>query len=119
MHPDFSEQPAAKQRNFARLQRDPHADQSAEADDVGTVRSSATSGERDDPIPPRSTEGGTGALAHTAGLSVATYARIERRQVNPTWTTVRRVVEALGLSFAQFGEALDAGESPPSPGKRT
>ena len=29
---------------------------------------------------------GQETLAHHAGLSVATYARVERGQVNPTWT---------------------------------
>ena len=44
-------------------------------------------------------------LAHNAGLSVATYARIERSQVNPTWTTIRRVLDALDVSLAEFGAA--------------
>ena len=47
-------------------------------------------------------------LAHRAGLSVATYARVERGQVNPTWTTVRRVLDALDVSLAEFGAAVDA-----------
>jgi transcriptional regulator with XRE-family HTH domain len=51
---------------------------------------------------------GQETLAHRAGLSVATYARIERGQVNPTWTTVRRVLDALGVSLAEFGAAVDA-----------
>jgi transcriptional regulator with XRE-family HTH domain len=51
---------------------------------------------------------GQEAVAHEAGLSVATYARIERGQVNPTWTTVRRVSGALGLSLAELGAAIDA-----------
>jgi transcriptional regulator with XRE-family HTH domain len=51
---------------------------------------------------------GQETLAHTAGLSVATYARVERGQVNPTWTTVRRVLNALGISLAEFGAAVDA-----------
>jgi transcriptional regulator with XRE-family HTH domain len=55
---------------------------------------------------------GQESLAHAAGLSVATYARIERAQVNPTWTTVRRVADALGLTLAELGAAIDAYEPP-------
>lgn len=51
---------------------------------------------------------GQETLAHTAGLSIATYARLERGHVNPTWTTVRRILEALGLSLAEFGAAVEA-----------
>jgi transcriptional regulator with XRE-family HTH domain len=51
---------------------------------------------------------GQETLAHHAGLSVATYARIERSQVNPTWTTVRRVLDALGISLAELGAAIDS-----------
>jgi transcriptional regulator with XRE-family HTH domain len=54
---------------------------------------------------------GQEGLAHAAGVSVATYARIERGQVNPTWTTVRRIVAALGLTFGEFAAAMDAIES--------
>lgn len=50
---------------------------------------------------------GQETVAHQAGLSVATYARIERGQVNPTWTTIRSALEALGVSFREFGDALD------------
>ncbi len=53
---------------------------------------------------------GQEGLAHAAGVSVATYARIERGQVNPTWTTVRRIIAALGVSFGEFAAALDAYE---------
>ena len=42
-------------------------------------------------------------LAHRASVSVATYARVERSQVNPTWTTVRRVLDALDVSLAELG----------------
>jgi transcriptional regulator with XRE-family HTH domain len=47
-------------------------------------------------------------LAHTAGLSVAPYARIERGQVNPTWTTIRHILGALDVSLADFGAAIDS-----------
>jgi DNA-binding XRE family transcriptional regulator len=54
---------------------------------------------------------GQEGLAYAAGISVATYARIERGQVNPTWTTVRRIIKALGLTVSEFGAAIDAYES--------
>ncbi|MDA0161329.1 helix-turn-helix transcriptional regulator [Solirubrobacter ginsenosidimutans] len=57
---------------------------------------------------------GQESLAHAAGLSVATYARIERGQVNPTWTTVRRVADALGLTLAELGAAIDNVPRPPA-----
>jgi transcriptional regulator with XRE-family HTH domain len=46
-------------------------------------------------------------LAHRAGLTVAAFARIERGSANPTWTTVRRIAVALGISLATFGEAVE------------
>lgn len=49
-------------------------------------------------------------LAHRAGLTVAAYARIERGNANPTWTTVRRIAEALGITLATLGEQI---ENPP------
>jgi transcriptional regulator with XRE-family HTH domain len=48
------------------------------------------------------------ALAHDAGLTVAAVARIERGEVNPGWTTVLSVVDALGISLAEFGGEFDA-----------
>ena len=53
----------------------------------------------------RSQEG----LAHDAGLTVATLARIERGQANPTWTTVLQIAGALGLSLRELAERLDDG----------
>jgi transcriptional regulator with XRE-family HTH domain len=51
-------------------------------------------------------------LAHRAGLTVAAFARIERGNANPTWTTVRRIAEALGLTLASLGEQIE-GTAPP------
>jgi transcriptional regulator with XRE-family HTH domain len=34
-------------------------------------------------------------VAHGAGLTVGSYARIERGQANPAWTTVKRIAGAL------------------------
>lgn len=47
------------------------------------------------------------ALAHEVGLTVGSYARIERAQANPGWGTVRRIASALGLSLAELGRAID------------
>jgi transcriptional regulator with XRE-family HTH domain len=47
------------------------------------------------------------AIAHDAGTTVGTLARIERAQTNPTWTTVRRLASALGLTMAELGRAVD------------
>jgi transcriptional regulator with XRE-family HTH domain len=47
------------------------------------------------------------ALAHDARLTVAAMARVERAQTNPTWTTVLRIADALGVSLAQLGRAVD------------
>jgi len=47
------------------------------------------------------------ALAHEAGLTTGSLARIERGQANPTWTTVRAITRALGVSMAALGGAID------------
>lgn len=47
------------------------------------------------------------ALAHDAGLTVATLARIERGKSNPTWTTVRSIAVALGITLADLGKAVE------------
>jgi transcriptional regulator with XRE-family HTH domain len=49
-------------------------------------------------------------LAHRAGLTVAAVARIERGQANPAWTTVRRLAEALNISLAALGGAVERAE---------
>ncbi|HLH14023.1 MAG TPA: helix-turn-helix transcriptional regulator [Solirubrobacteraceae bacterium] len=46
-------------------------------------------------------------LAHRAGLTVAAFARIERGHANPTWTTVRRIAEALDVSLTALAEAVE------------
>jgi transcriptional regulator with XRE-family HTH domain len=46
-------------------------------------------------------------LAHRAGLTVAAFARIERGNANPTWTTVRRIAVALGVSLTALAEAVE------------
>ena len=46
-------------------------------------------------------------LAHAAGLTVTAYARIERGSVNPTWTTVRRIANALEVTIGELGHAVE------------
>jgi transcriptional regulator with XRE-family HTH domain len=46
-------------------------------------------------------------LAHRAGLTVAAFARIERGHANPTWTTVRRIADALEITLAALGEDVE------------
>lgn len=46
-------------------------------------------------------------VAHDAGMTVGSLARIERGETNPTWVTVRRLTAALGLSMAELGQAVD------------
>lgn len=56
------------------------------------------------------------SLAHDAGLTTIAIGNIERADSDPHWSTVRRVVDALGLSQAEFGRRLD--EHAPHASKR-
>jgi transcriptional regulator with XRE-family HTH domain len=38
---------------------------------------------------------------------VSAYARIERGESNPTWTTVTQIAQALGVSLPELAEAVD------------
>lgn len=46
-------------------------------------------------------------LAHHAGITVASLARIERGQTNPKWTTLRRIVSALNVTLTDFMTAVE------------
>jgi transcriptional regulator with XRE-family HTH domain len=46
--------------------------------------------------------------AHAAGITVGALARLERGETNPSWSTVRSVAEAVGLSMQALGKAVDA-----------
>ena len=46
-------------------------------------------------------------IAHKAGLTVSAYARIERGEANPTWTTVTQIAAALDVTLAELGKAID------------
>jgi transcriptional regulator with XRE-family HTH domain len=47
------------------------------------------------------------AVAHNAGLTVSAYARIERGEANPTWTTVTQVAQALGVTLSELGRTVE------------
>jgi transcriptional regulator with XRE-family HTH domain len=47
------------------------------------------------------------SLAHDAGITVGALARIERGETNPTWTTVRRIADALGVTLVQLARAVE------------
>jgi transcriptional regulator with XRE-family HTH domain len=40
-------------------------------------------------------------VAHRAGLTVSAYARIERGEADPTWTTVAWLAPALDVSLGE------------------
>lgn len=46
-------------------------------------------------------------LAHSAGITVAALARIERGETNPRWTTVRRIASGLDISLAELAVAVE------------
>jgi transcriptional regulator with XRE-family HTH domain len=51
-------------------------------------------------------------LAGSADVTLATITRMELAQGDPNWPTVRAVVEALGASWTEFGQAMDEAEKP-------
>ena len=46
-------------------------------------------------------------VAHDVGLTVSAYARIERGQSNPAWSTVRRIADAFEITLAELGGRVD------------
>lgn len=50
-------------------------------------------------------------LAHDVGLTVVALGRIERAQAAPTWSTVRNIAQALGVTLEQLGTAVDKAET--------
>jgi transcriptional regulator with XRE-family HTH domain len=46
-------------------------------------------------------------VAHAAGISVNSLRRIESRDTNPTWTTVRSIANALGITLTDLGREVD------------
>jgi transcriptional regulator with XRE-family HTH domain len=49
-------------------------------------------------------------LAHAAGLTFGTVARTELAQATPRWASIRAIVEALGVTWGELGNAIDAVE---------
>jgi transcriptional regulator with XRE-family HTH domain len=46
-------------------------------------------------------------VAHKTGITVGSFARIERGESNPALTTVESIAAALGMSPAQLVEAVE------------
>lgn len=53
-------------------------------------------------------------LAHAAGLTFGTVARTELAQATPRWASIRAIVEALGVTWAELGAAIDVVEQRPA-----
>jgi transcriptional regulator with XRE-family HTH domain len=47
------------------------------------------------------------AVAHDAGITVATLGVIERGLSNPTWATVKGIAAALGVSMVEVAKRAD------------
>jgi len=47
-------------------------------------------------------------LAYHAGLSVGTLGRIEVARTAPSWDSVRRIIDALGITLAELAAAIEA-----------
>jgi transcriptional regulator with XRE-family HTH domain len=47
------------------------------------------------------------AVAHNADLTVSAYARIERGEANPTWSTVTQVARSLGVSLVELAKTVE------------
>jgi transcriptional regulator with XRE-family HTH domain len=48
------------------------------------------------------------AVAHQAGVSYTTLAKIELARSTPGWATVRAIADALGVSLAELAAAVEA-----------
>jgi transcriptional regulator with XRE-family HTH domain len=47
-------------------------------------------------------------VAHEVGLTLGSYARIERGLADPKWSTLTRIAAALGVSLADLGRTVEA-----------
>lgn len=47
------------------------------------------------------------ALAFRANVTVSTLSRVERGENSPTWTTLRSIARALGLSIEELASAVE------------
>jgi transcriptional regulator with XRE-family HTH domain len=50
-------------------------------------------------------------LAHAADITTGTLSLIERGHANPTWSTVKGIAAALGVSMGELGKLADGIES--------
>lgn len=50
------------------------------------------------------------ALAFHAGVTTGTLARLELGQSDPSWSTIRAVIDALGLSLIDVAKTVEAHE---------
>lgn len=50
-------------------------------------------------------------VAYAAGMTVSSYAEIDRGASNPAWTTIRRIADALDVSLVELAEAVEGTES--------
>jgi transcriptional regulator with XRE-family HTH domain len=48
------------------------------------------------------------AVAWHAGIAVATLAKIENAQTAPSWDSVCRVIDALGVSLTELAAAVES-----------
>jgi transcriptional regulator with XRE-family HTH domain len=48
------------------------------------------------------------AVAWHAGIAVATLAKIENAQTVPSWDSVCRIIEALGVSLSELAGAVES-----------
>jgi transcriptional regulator with XRE-family HTH domain len=47
------------------------------------------------------------AVAYNAGIAVATLAKIENGQTVPSWDSVCRIIDAMGVSLAELAVAVE------------
>jgi transcriptional regulator with XRE-family HTH domain len=50
------------------------------------------------------------ALAHAAGITTGTLARIELAQATPRWASIRAIASALEVGIGELGTEIDAQE---------
>jgi len=50
------------------------------------------------------------AVAERAGIAVPTLSHIEAGHANPTWSTIRRVAAALGVSIVELARLAERNE---------
>ncbi len=48
------------------------------------------------------------AVAWHAGIAVATLAKIENAQTTPSWGSVCRIIDALGVSLLELARAVES-----------